>query len=491
MIRCLVSVIACLLTLTASANNVKLDSLELKDSLTVSMHLSWENSWNMSSGGQGNHDAAWIFLKVKRSGGWQHLDISSDPTHYSIIDTTLEVITVNDQKGIFVRRKQTGSGMNETKITMRLKDHLTPGTYDLRAFAVEMVYVPEAAFYIGDSVSNNAFRNAGTHGPFRISSEAMISVDSSGQALDNRGDFPPAADIPADYPKGFSGFYMMKYEISQEQYVDFLNTLSYSQQASRTAASPSSTAGSYVMNSTLTQLNRNSISIRFTGSPAVYSVNADNDQVFNDETDGANRACNFLSWQDLSAYLDWACLRPFTEFEYEKACRGSAYPVPLEFAWGTDKVMDANTLVSDASGSETVSEKGDSITGVASHGYSGPSGPIRCGFNGSATSTRTETGASYYGIMELSGNLWEQCVGVNTTGLNFKNVNGDGQLSSTGNSDVTGWDNSANGVSIRGGGWNSGIQPGFRDLAVSERFYGSFNTSMRRGTTGGRGCRTH
>ena len=54
---------------------------------------------------------------------------------------------------------------------------------------------------------------------------------------------------------------------------------------------------------------------------------------------------NYMTWTDLLAYLDWSCLRPMTEFEYEKICRGPVYPVANEYAWGnqTYTLADANT----------------------------------------------------------------------------------------------------------------------------------------------------
>jgi hypothetical protein len=42
----------------------------------------------------------------------------------------------------------------------------------------------------------------------------------------------------ANWPNGFNAFYCMKYEVSQQGYVDFLNTLTYTQQVTRTANAP-------------------------------------------------------------------------------------------------------------------------------------------------------------------------------------------------------------------------------------------------------------
>jgi formylglycine-generating enzyme required for sulfatase activity len=42
---------------------------------------------------------------------------------------------------------------------------------------------------------------------------------------------------------------------------------------------------------------------------------------------------NILSWFDVAAYLDWAALRPMTELEFEKVCRGPENRIAGEYAW--------------------------------------------------------------------------------------------------------------------------------------------------------------
>jgi len=256
--------------------------------------------------------------------------------------------------------------------------------------------------------------------------------------------------------------------------------------------SPSAAAGRFavVLGSAKPQLN--SIVIErsgdLMGTPALYSCEANPDGMFFAADDGQNRACNFLAWGDLTAYLDWAALRPITEFEYEKACRGPEYPIPGGFAWGTDAVVDANTVTMDGTSTESVAEQATSRAGLASHGYAGPQGPLRAGFGSSSNSDRLQAGASYFGVMELSGNLWELCVNVNVAGLLFEGVPGDGEIDTDGAANEPWWPVD-DGAGHRGGALNSGIIAPYRDLAISDRFYADLFPSVRRNTSGGRGGR--
>ncbi|MGZ5280774.1 MAG: SUMF1/EgtB/PvdO family nonheme iron enzyme [Bacteroidia bacterium] len=482
--------------LCADANNVQVSQVSVIGSKQIQFIISWENSWKLdSTQAPNNHDAVWIFVKyreVNSTGSWKHVNISEIATDHTA-SAYLEIETVKDQKGIFLKRKHQGTGhIQNREITLEWASYLPQGSYDFKVFAIEMVWVNEGSFYVGDAASQSRFRNGDSDQPFHITGNQKIPVGKASSMLNDTGKFAPTQDIPATYPKGYNGFYCMKYEMSQQQYVDFLNCLSYKQQQKRTATSPASIKGTSALNSFLA--NRNGIVIETPGEafsrPALYGSNAKNDNVFNASDDAQTRACNFLNWADLAAYLDWVALRPLTEFEFEKVCRGPINPVKLEFAWGTDKVVDANTLQNDGAEDESVTEKGNAVTGLASHGYYGPQGGLRTGFAATDATGRVESGATYYGAMEMSGNLWEMCVTVNDKGLEFDGESGDGELDENGNPNSKNWPAlDGTGAGFRGGGWNSGVLPEFRDLAVSDRFYAGQAPTQRRGTSGGRGAR--
>jgi formylglycine-generating enzyme required for sulfatase activity len=140
------------------------------------------------------------------------------------------------------------------------------------------------------------------------------------------------------------------------------------------------------------------------------------------------QACELLSWWDGAKYAAWAGLRPMSELEYEKACRGPRKPVANEFAWGTPLVaVDPYVAENEGSPEERMRGGRGGPVGNATYDstipalYGGPSrigilsaagGPTRAGVFATPHSGRAAAGASYWGIMDLSGNVCEQVVSV-------------------------------------------------------------------------------
>lgn len=471
----------------ANCNNLQISNLQLITPDRISLEISWEHSWNLpETTAPGNHDAVWLFVKWSNTAGpWTHIQIDPDSSTHTGT-TLLELIPSSDGVGIMIKRSAFGSGdiLSQT-IELALSQSITGSLFELSVFGIEMVYVPQGSFFLGDAQQFHHFREESNGNPFLVSSAGSMTGLSAGDSI------PIPQIIPDSFPNGFEGFYLMKYEITQDQYCDFLNTLEYDQQASRTAISPSQLVGNWAM--TTFGPFRNRIVIRQSGTPpnlpAVYGLDRQGNGIFNETDDGGSRAASYLTWNDVAAYLDWAGLRPMTELEFEKACRGPELPLGGEFAWGTPSVIDANTVVMDGTSMEGVAETSTSTAGLASHGYFGPSGPLRNGFGGTDSSSRLQLGAGYYGCAELSGNLWETCVSVNQPGIGFTGESGDGQLSPVGDANQMSWP-SAEGAIVRGGAHNSGITGPYRDLAVSDRFYADLIPNTRRNTTGGRGAIT-
>ena len=234
----------------------------------------------------------------------------------------------------------------------------TAATTRLKILGIEMVYIPQGGFYAGDGKqststppSNYGFQQGNAdYDPWYISSENAIHVTNCTNdgyyytSTGCDGEDVAGADfwIPDTFPKGYDAFYLMKYEISQGQYRDFLNTLTRSQQNNRTATQ---TGDYYAMTAWASVQDRSHIRVPTTPGSGVITFGCDGNQnkTFNESSDGEWISMNYMSYMDFAAYTDWVALRPITELEYEKACRGKdIMPVNTEFAWGTTDITQAN-----------------------------------------------------------------------------------------------------------------------------------------------------
>ncbi|MDE5639061.1 MAG: hypothetical protein K2I47_04610, partial [Odoribacter sp.] len=108
-----------------------------------------------------------------------------------------------------------------------------------------------------------------------------------------------SGSLPATYPKGYKGFYIMKYELSQEQYCNFLNMLSYTQQKSRIGNNLDNlNRGDYVFGNPKNPSCRNGIAVfsrKNTSQPAVFGCNLNPTEPFFDKDDGQTLACNYMT----------------------------------------------------------------------------------------------------------------------------------------------------------------------------------------------------
>jgi len=442
----------------SSGNNLQISTVTLSTaggSQYLNFTLSWDNSWRMSSN-PGNWDAVWVFVKRRDCAApdWHHVNLSPDDAAHTI-STPLFVDAYPDKKGVMIYRNTDGAG-NISNSTVQLKlDNPPSGNFDYQVFGVEMVYIPQGAFYLGDGFANATFRIGNTVTPFFVRSEGSIYFSPTANDLWSAVGGFNYDSIRAPFPKGYNAFYCMKYEISQGQYADFLNNIPQDAALNRFSATNS---GTY----------------RYTISgiwPAIAATVPD-------------RACNWLGFKDVAAYLDWAALSPMTELEYEKACRGdsSNYPLSGEFAWGGITVTDADLITAGTDGQPAESSSSIIITGsgLANLGNDGVLGPLRCGFAAKTATNRFEAGASYYGVMELSGNVFEKCYNVffGTFGRSgtFNGSHGDGELSLTPEPGFAnqGWPVESgptdaaelSSVTIKGGAWISENQS---ELMISDR----------------------
>lgn len=453
----------------------------------IEFDLSWENSWRMSFGPR-NWDAAWVFVKYRvntMNGGdglWKHATLNNTG-HVAPSGSTIDIGLVNQGiafnsltnpgVGAFIYRSAGGNGNNNfTNIQLRW-NYVANGLFDatlidIQIFAVEMVYVPGGFnFNVGGGGGSNAYPST--------------TISTSNATLSGSG-YPFAGNTNAAFPNGYNHFYCMKYEISQQQMVDFLNTLTYNQQATRTTTAPSSVVGTAAFSNTF----RNGIDIQTPGvnptTPAVYGCNLNANGLYGETGDGQWIACNFLGYADVAAYLDWSGLRPMTEMEYEKACRGELPPIVGEYAWGSTFITGYTTIFNSGLSSEFCNPLanvawGSSVIGVA-----------RVGCFATATSSRVSAGAAYYGMLDMTGNVREQVVACGSNSP-FTNLNGNGLLAINGDADVTNWPNNVTGThsGLKGGSWNESLTSA---LGVSDRFLANNPVTTRLNSVGGRGVRT-
>lgn len=275
-----------------------------------------------------------------------------------------------------------------------------------------------------------------------------------------------------EYPDGYKGFYVMKYEVSQEQYTEFLNKLPYTAQKARTigAELDDLAKDAYVFGNTVSgAADRNGIILADRGEEGAKSVSFacnlnKSDGARGMDGDGQAIACNYLSVNDMLAYADWSGLRPLSEMEYEKMSR-RPYPVRPEkgeFAWNSNEglILPAG-----------LKEEGTRAERLATGNVNAQAqltGPVRCGIFAAEGTKQPASGSSFWGVMELSGNLAEMYYSVNTVGRTFRGVSahGNGELPEEGNTDMTVyWPVKAEAIAVRGGSFKSGKT----ELATSDR----------------------
>lgn len=411
----------------------------------IRFDLSWKNSWRTTAG-PANYDAAWIFVKYKDNDGvWKHLQLNGSHNNpgaaYTLIDT-------NDGLGYFIFRSSPGAG-DISISNIRLGAETIPGDYPIKVFAIEMVYIPQSGFSAGDGdgssysagslvVPTNQHVNITTSLVQDVTSEGGFDdnrLDNLGIGIDGDGGLDTNNDGIIDnplYPTGYKGFYCMKYEISQRALIDFLNTLTLAQQDFlETDPMGGSSPG-------LGDIMPEALGIAASQTPAIFALDADGDMNYNEPEDNEWSAARDMDWKQMAAYLDWAALRPMTDLEFEKICRGPGPAVVGEYVWGTTDINLSpfgivNPLTSD-----------EAVTGTDPDGnanYNGMNSRIlRCGIFADGTTDRKSAGAAFYGPMEMGGNVPEAVVSLgNVAGRSFTGKPGDGILTVQGFANEDHW----------------------------------------------------
>lgn len=466
------------------ANNLVLGTPSVSGS-TVSFTIKWNNSWRVTAA-PSNWDAIWVFVKrqhcdANTQSPWMHETLSN--SNHSVTGSQLEVnLATSDNLGVFIRRSAQGIG-DITQATVSLTLSSPIGTDNISVYGIEMVYVPQGQFYIGDGNAGMSGFSDGTSNNPKLITAAIQSAGIGPVTNYNTANWAGSTvDLPSTFPLGYNGFYCMKYEITCKLYISFLNSLTYGQQI-RLLDNP---YGAPTLASPGDKINTRygyNIEVKSQSAlqPAVYGCDATDDDNWDQIDDGVELpVC--LRTQNLTAFLDWAALRPMTEFEYEKSCRGPVYPVYNEFAWGTTEQSNNYTIVDRFKTSERSTTTPLGFSNIYTNQL------FRVGIEATATSDRSHAGASYYGILNLTGSTSERCVGGwQYDYSNFTTANGDGNISIIGTANVTGWPSGRpESYSTRGG---SARDRG-ESIFVSDRRWASLNDDYYY-IQGGRGVRSY
>lgn len=439
--------ITMIFSIAGFANGLEITNLsydEVEHELTFD--ITWENPWNeFTSYPTASSDGVWIFVKYAPNGGpsWQHLNILSATTSLTGLNTTIG----NNNRGVMLIPSLClgipNCVLGTFTVTLEL-DNTIGVSPDFKVFGMEMVHVPTEAYYLGDGgYSNYTFHTyPDTLDPYLVDSSTEIICGFNSGNLQKKI-YGLNFTIPAEYPKGYRAFWVMKYKVTMEQYVEFLNTLNRIAQNKRTETdvSGNSISNTYVMTNSSAIWERNPIRCDaiVPASPISFYCDLDGDGVGNESNDGQNLIARHISINDYLAYLDWSAMRPMSKMEFEKMCRGPLNPVAGEYGWGSSTYEEPGNITNPGEASESFDNVGSG--GPIWPNFSSLGSGARAGFRATPTSDRLSAGATFYGIQDVHCGH-EYYVGEsssNVTSFDYFNSQGNGELGPNGNANVPTW----------------------------------------------------
>lgn len=301
----------------------------------INLDVGWTNSWSNAT----NWDAVWVFVKFRAPGmtSWEHAALSNRSTdHHPGAGARIDA--VHDGRGVFITSATEHSGnvaYTQNKLLWNIgntmQNVVADAKFEIVAYAIEMVYIPPGPFQLGavGKAPGHFYKvtdSGETDKAYTLDAEgdSIVIGPEPGQLCYTVSPYggPRTYDNPSfayagsrrgelrgSFPKGVAAFYAMKSPLSPRHYQDFLKNLPEHQAKRRTP----------------------------NGAIAHWGLNGG-------KSLDSSMICLF--WSDMLAFADWAGLRPLTEFEYEKMCRGTAAS-PAKSAgspyWAVDEPVESKS----------------------------------------------------------------------------------------------------------------------------------------------------
>lgn len=471
----------------AYANNVKISNVQILDpqptanpkTMKIQFTLSQENPFSapgapdLTYGGATYNDYIWVFIKyytdasALETTGWKPVTLVAGAGGLGAYDANTGEGIPLDGKGVFIKAAKAAAPGDTFSVLWDYSKDLTSAELSSSATrvkvevcAIEMVKIPEGPYYYGIGNPSNAGTASTNYNP--ANQTIPYQGVQTGYEITSASQTPGSPAYSTGWPNGYSSFYLMKYEISQGQYADFLNMLSASDAANRYAGQ----------------------------TTAEYAITKDDANAYGQRyaAIAPQRGCNYLSWDDNLAYASWSGLRPMTEMEFEKAARGSSVGPnkTAPFPWGSTYVDNVdNPLYIPAGHTYPYNAFQYYMNYIdENNNAENEDGPTNVGLytSGDLTRTAAETGVSPYGVADLSGNLYEQVINCQSTAIP---KNGDGKLHIDYSADLN-WPGATVGSGLRGGGYDGGTW----NVLISNRNTAYTSTLGRGSPRGFRAART-
>ena len=201
---------------------------------TLNFDVSWDSGFKITNGPS---DHVYLFVKYKNSNSttWDPMffpnAVHSDDSDDVFIGIDNNSRSLNSER-FAIRISHIGnftSGSVDVNCTITLSQNILLINPSFKVFGIEMVNTPGIStepYYIGDVISTYRFHkgNDPTEPYYFDGSSSNITIGNGPNDIAVSGQTLPVSSIPFSYARKPDN--IMRYEITQNQYVEFLNCLS-------------------------------------------------------------------------------------------------------------------------------------------------------------------------------------------------------------------------------------------------------------------------